>query len=104
MKLFLAGIYEHISIYECVSKYFIVLFPQLIYVIEVTSLPMAFLTPVSSMASQNNKCEGNSSVTGNENKSKVFLAQVNTCSLVGCLTKSEMFDLALLVGYIREQH
>lgn len=104
VKLFLAGIYEQISAYECISKYFIALFPQFIYVIEVTSLPMASLTPVSSMASQNSKCEGNNSVTGNKNKSKVFLAQVSTCSLVGCLTKSEMLDLALLVGHIREQH
>lgn len=48
VKQFLAGIYEQISIYECVSNYFIVLsLPQFIYVIEVTSLPVAFLTPIS---------------------------------------------------------
>lgn len=85
------------SIYESKSNYFIILSPP-IYPCNWNGLSSYGLFDSCKLngITEQQVLQETVPVTGNENKSKVLLAQLSTCSSVGHLTKPEMLHLVLL--------
>lgn len=85
------------SIYKSKSNYFIILFPP-IYPCNWNDLSSYGLFDSCKLngITEQQVLQETVPVTGNENKSKVLLAQLSTCSSVGRLTKPEMLHLVLL--------